>query len=62
MSKPTVTEPEIKITPEMIAAGRRELATFNEDFESREEFLERLYEAMYLASISRRSAPSIPSV
>jgi len=44
------SECEMEITPEMIAAGLHELAWFDEDFESREDFLERLYSAMSLAS------------
>jgi hypothetical protein len=44
--------PEIEITPEMIAAGVNEIASYNLDFESREDAVARIYEAMFLASRS----------
>lgn len=63
MSKEPKTDdiPDIFITPAMIEAGRAELADFNEDFESREAFLERLYEAMHRASKSDRFPTSSSS-
>jgi hypothetical protein len=45
----TAPEHEVEITPEMIAAGADALAGFNRDFESAEERVVEIYEAMFLA-------------
>lgn len=47
------TVPEIEITPEMIEAGTLELAGFNQDFESDEDAVCRIYRAMVAVSPSR---------
>jgi hypothetical protein len=46
---------EIEITPEMVEAGAYELASYNTDFESVEDAVVRIYEAMILASWRHRS-------
>jgi hypothetical protein len=48
---------EIEVTEEMIEAGVAEIATYNLDFESREEAVERIFVAMLLRGKDRsRSA------
>ncbi len=43
---------EIEITPEMIEAGCTEIASYNLDFESREDAVRRIYSEMEKARIA----------
>jgi hypothetical protein len=42
-------EAEIEVTPVMIAAGVRELAWYSDDYESKEDAVERIFAAMFAA-------------
>lgn len=53
---PDAGAPEIKITPAMIEAGCEALTDFNYDFESREDAVVRIFEAMLSqTNLMRRS-------
>lgn len=43
----TKNEDEIEVTPEMIEAGVTELVGYNDDFESAEDAIRRIWQAMW---------------